>query len=118
VNVGRLYYGNGSDPIELSDRLMAHVKVVASSKLRRSESFTLTCENTATPGAGRTTIWVHCAIPLRFEFDSAEGVVLDRDYLNELARAASSTSGMLIDVAVADADERATARVPKLVRAA
>ena len=39
--MAQLYYGNSADPIEMPDRLLAHVKVVLATKLRRSESFTL-----------------------------------------------------------------------------
>lgn len=115
--MGRLYYGSSTDAIDIPDRVMAHLKVVASSKLRRSESFTLTCKDSTLQGAGRTTLWVHCSIPLRFEFDSVESGALDREYLDELARAASTTNGIVIDVADADADETA-APVAQLVRAA
>ncbi|MEU1972608.1 hypothetical protein ABZ477_13175 [Microbacterium sp. NPDC019599] len=112
--MGRLYYGSSTEPIEMPDRLMAHLKLVASSKLRRSESFTLTCKDSTIPGAGRETIWVHCSIPLRFVFDSAENVNLDRAYLEELARAATSTVGIVIDMA----DWIEARPEPVLVRAA
>ena len=37
--MGRLYYGNTSEPITVEDGELAHLKVVATAKLRRSEGF-------------------------------------------------------------------------------
>ena len=39
--MGNLYYGTAPEPIRVPDRLLSHLKVVAATKLRRGESFTL-----------------------------------------------------------------------------
>ena len=44
--MGYLFYGNTAEPIEIPDRLLAHLKVVVATKLRRSESFTLSWRHT------------------------------------------------------------------------
>lgn len=93
--MGRLYYGNSSDAIVIDDRELAHLKMVATTKLRRSEGFSVSFSSAQ---AGRSTLWMHCAIPLRFEFDSAEPVRLDPARVNELAQAASSAMGIVIDL--------------------
>ncbi|WP_454129269.1 DUF7882 family protein [Microbacterium aurum] len=93
--MGRLYYGNSTDAIEVDDRELAHLKMVATTKLRRSEGFSVSFSAAAT---GRSTLWVHSAIPLRFDFDSAEPVRLDPAYVNELAQAAASAMGVVIDL--------------------
>lgn len=93
--MGSLYYGDDQQPIEIPDRLLAHVKVVMATKLRRNESFTLSWRHTAgTPG--RSTIWVQPSIPLRFVFDSAEAESLDPALLTSLANSANSSGGMAI----------------------
>ena len=95
--MGSLYYGDDQDPIEIDDRLLAHVKVVMATKLRRNESFTLSWRHAAgTPG--RSTIWVQPSIPLRFVFDSAEAESLDPALLSSLANSANSSGGMSITV--------------------
>ena len=95
--MGSLYYGDDRDPIEIDDRLLAHVKVVMATKLRRNESFTLSWRHAAgTPG--RSTIWVQPSIPLRFVFDSAEAESLDPALLSSLANSANSSGGMSITV--------------------
>lgn len=96
--MGRLYYGNTTDAIELPDRMLAHLKVVASTKLRRSESFTVSWMDKSDAARGRATIWLHCSIPLRFEFDSADAEAIDRAYLERLAHEASSSAGIVFDL--------------------
>ena len=70
--MGHLYYSNAVDPIELPDRLLAHIKVIVGTKLRRGESFTLSWKHGQGQQPGRTTLWLQPAIPLRFVFDSAD----------------------------------------------
>ncbi|QEW00832.1 hypothetical protein F6J84_12455 [Microbacterium caowuchunii] len=102
--MGSLYYGSDPEPIEMPDRLLAHVKVVIATKLRRGESFTLSWRHTTDAPAGRSTLWLHPAIPLRIVFDDAEPEVLDPRWLQELAVSASSTGGLSVSLeAEADA---------------
>lgn len=96
--MGHLFYGNDGDPIVIPDRLLAHVKVVIATKLRRSESFTLSWRHADDAAPGRTTIWLQPAIPLRFVFDVAEAEVLDQALLQVLAKGANSSNGLVIDV--------------------
>nr|WP_201468529.1 hypothetical protein [Microbacterium hydrocarbonoxydans] len=88
--MGYLTYGNTSTPIELDDALMAHLRTVIVTKLRRNESFPLTIE--ASSGVAET-LWIHASIPLRFvmEDDDQE---LDRPLLVSLMNAANSARGL------------------------
>jgi hypothetical protein len=95
--VGYLYYGSETQPIEFPDRVLAHIRVLATSKLRRGESFTMTWHHPTDDGEGRTSIWMQPAIPLKFVFDSAEAQQLDPEYLQKLAREASTGNGVLIE---------------------
>jgi hypothetical protein len=99
--MGSLFYGNTREPIEIPDRMLAHLKVVAATKLRRGESFTFTWQHA--DGAGRSTIWMQPAIALRFVFDSVEPEMLDSGYLKELAEQASSAHG--VNVTLTDLKE-------------
>jgi hypothetical protein len=94
--MGQLFYGSADQPIDIPDRLLAHLKVVVATKLRRSESFTLSWSHRDDEPKGRSTIWLHSAIPLRFVFASAEPEELDPALLQELARAANSSGGLVI----------------------
>lgn len=96
--MGQLFYGNAIDSIEIPDRLLAHIKVLAATKLRRSESFTMTWKHGENEPGGRSTIWMQPSIPLRFVFDSSEPEALDSVVLTEMARAAGSASGLIVDI--------------------
>jgi hypothetical protein len=93
--MGNLYYGTSPEPIRIPDRLLSHLKVVIATKLRRSESFTLSWTHVnGTPG--RSTVWLQPSIPLRFVFDSAEPEQLDSQTLKNMADMANSSAGLVV----------------------
>ncbi|MFG6503153.1 hypothetical protein [Microbacterium sp. P05] len=106
--MGQLYYGNTDLAVEIADALLAHVKVVTATKLRRGESFTLSWVHPDHAPVGRTTIWLQPAIPLRFVFESAEPEMLDPALLQELVNSANSSGGLSIDIVGAREAARAT----------
>ena len=99
--MGYLFYGNAPEPIEIPDRLLAHLKVVVATKLRRSESFTLSWRHPDDIPGGRSTIWLQPAIPLRFVFHS-DSEQLDPDLLTRLAAASNSSQGLVVDLRMLD----------------
>lgn len=105
-----LYYGSDLNPITLPDRLLGYIKVIASTKLRRGESFTFTWVG-AEGESGRSTIWLQPSIPLRFVFTTAEPEQLVGEYLRALADQSNAASGLMIDVREWEAAEQA-ARTP------
>lgn len=94
--MGWLYYGDTIEPIEIEDRALAHLKVVISTKLRRNESFTLSWQHPPSGPTGRSTIWLHPSIPLRFVFSEAERPELSAEWITALANSASSTGGITL----------------------
>lgn len=95
--MGTIHYGSG-DEIHVDDRALAHLKVVVATKLRRQESFTLSWKHPDGEPVGRSTIWLHPSIPLRFVFDESEPPQLNMRWVEELMHSANSTGGiMLID---------------------
>ena len=92
--MGTIYYGGEATAIEIEDRALAHLKVVISTKLRRGESFTLSWRHPDDQPRGRSTLWLHPSIPLRFVFDDPEPTELSRTWLEELASSAHSSGGI------------------------
>ncbi|GAA2029675.1 hypothetical protein GCM10009819_11660 [Agromyces tropicus] len=93
--MGTLYYGNDGTPIGIDDRALAHLQVAIITKLRRGESFTVSWRHPDEDEVpGRTTLWLHPNIPLRFTFEDPEPPDLSRTYLEELMRSANSTGGI------------------------
>lgn len=92
--MGLIYYGGSAMPIRIDDRALAHLKIVIATKLRRSESFTVSWQHPDDFPRGRTTIWLHPSIPLRFVFDEPVAPELDRQWIEELATSANSSGGI------------------------
>jgi len=92
--MGTLYYGDSGTPIGVEDRALAHLKVAIVTKLRRGESFTLSWRHPEDQPRGRSTLWLHPTIPLRFVFDAPETPELSREWVEELMRSANSTGGI------------------------
>ena len=92
--MGYLVY-DSSTVINFDDRVLAHLEVVIVSKLRRKESFALSWREPADNGDGRTTIWVDPSIPLRFRFNGSRPPTLDREWIEKLAAAAASSTGLI-----------------------
>lgn len=94
--MGSLYYGDNAEPIQIEDRALAHLKVVVSTKLRRNESFTLSWKHPDPERPGRSTIWLHPSIPLRFVFEATETPELSRPWIEALAHSANSSGGVTL----------------------
>lgn len=92
--MGTIYYGGSATPIHIDDRALAHLKVVVATKLRRGESFTVSWTHPDDQPRGRTTIWLHPSIPLRFVLDEPETAPLSREWIESLANSANSSGGI------------------------
>ncbi|MEX0152166.1 MULTISPECIES: hypothetical protein [Microbacterium] len=113
--MAKLFYGTSVEPITVDDRMLAHVKVVVATKLRRGESFTVSWTHGAGEPTGRTTIWLQPSIPLRFVFDSEQPETLDQNLLKRMANDANSSRGLSLDIAL---DEAPAERAPAAPRSA
>ena len=94
--MGTIYYGGSATPIHIEDRALAHLKVVIATKLRRNESFTVSWQHPDDQPRGRSTLWLHPSIPLRFVFDDPEPPDLSRLWIEELASSANSSGGIML----------------------
>ncbi|MFC8681732.1 hypothetical protein ACFT30_09430 [Microbacterium ureisolvens] len=94
--MAQLIYGAEGAAIHIPEHLLAHLKLLIATKLRRNESFMMSWRHP--DGTGRSSVWLQPAIPLRFVFDTPEETVIDRDLLNRLAAAASSNGGLTIEL--------------------
>lgn len=90
--------------VEFDDRILAHLQIVIVQKLRRGESFLLSWRNAAEAGDGRSSAWLHPAIPLYFKFSGGQPPTINPLWLAQLTRSANSSQGL-----VATGEERAMA---------
>lgn len=91
-----LHYGAADNPVHIDDRALAHLKVVIATKLRRNESFTLSWKHPEGDPAGRSTIWIHPSIPLRFTFDEPDAPQLNQRWVEHLMHSANTTGGIYL----------------------
>ena len=103
--MGTLFYDNSASAIHIEDRALAHLKVVIATRLRRHESFTLSWEHPEGEPGGRSTIWLHPSIPLRFVFDDPEPPALNGHWIEALMNSVSSTGGILLVDEMIESDE-------------
>ncbi|MFJ4046014.1 hypothetical protein ACIPV2_09750 [Microbacterium sp. NPDC089987] len=119
--MGTLHYGATGEAIEMPDRILAHLKVLVSTKLRRNESFSLSWDRLTDGTVERSSIWLHCSIPLQFKMDAEAAKQLDRGYLQQLADQANSSAGVVIDLCDQVAEREISEldiRTPALARVA
>ena len=112
--VGRmatLHYGLSHDAVHIEDRALAHLKIVIATKLRRNECFTLSWKHPEGEPVGRSTIWIHPSIPLRFTFDEPEPPQINVEWIEKLMHSANSTGGiMLVDEMIETPDHEQGSR--------
>jgi len=90
------FYGSAEHPIEIDDVTLAHLKVVIATKLRRNESFTLSWAHDDDQPRGRSTLWLHPSIQLRFEFNEPNPPELEPARIQAYANSANTSGGILI----------------------
>lgn len=97
--MGTLFYGASRTPIRVDDRILAHLKVVATSKLRRNESFLVSWHDSVDIGGGRSSIWIHPACDLHYKFDGGQPPSIDLELVETMSIASNASRGIEIDEA-------------------
>jgi hypothetical protein len=80
--------------VKFDDRALAHLELVIASKFRRNESFNFSWVKDPAAGSGRTTIWMHPAIPLVYDYDGSRQPTINRAWLDVLMEVANSSTGL------------------------
>ncbi len=82
--------------VEFEDRMLVHLQLVIIQKLRRGESFLLSWRDAAVVGDGRSSAWLHPAIPLYFKFSGGHAPTINTAWLAQLTRSANSSQGLVV----------------------
>jgi hypothetical protein len=107
--VGKLIY-DSTTAVDFDDRLLAHLQIVIGGKLRRNESFYFSWRDDQDVGDGRSVIWMHPALPLRYKYVGGRMPMINRAWIDELTRSANSAGGLMVSPEPA-ADEMVTSAV-------
>jgi hypothetical protein len=94
--MGKLYYGAARFEVEFEDRVLAHLQLVMTGKLRRSEPFMLSWSTPVERGSGRSMIWIHPTTDLHFQFAGSGRPAVNRDWLERLAVLANTATGLYV----------------------
>lgn len=96
MSMGKFIYGTPSISVDFDDRVLAHLKAVIMSKVRRGESFMFSWEYTRESGSGHSSIWINPAIPLQFDYFGGREPRLNRAWIDQLVRLANSPAGLRV----------------------
>jgi len=101
--VGALYYGG--ETFDFDDRVLSHLQIVISTKLRRRENFFLTWTQPMDRGSGRHSIWIDNGLPVHFYFNGSRQSSVNREWIEELLLSAGRPTGLQLGP---EPDARAT----------
>ena len=76
--------------------MLAHLKTVIASKLRRQESFLVSWTVEPDAGSGRVSLWMSPSIPLEFRFLGSRPPQLNPVWLEVLADMAHTARGLVL----------------------
>lgn len=93
--VGVLRYDD--EEFEFDDRLLAHLQIVVSTKLRRAENFFLTWPVPAGAGSGRHALWIDNGVPLHITFAGSRAPQINREWIESLILSSATGSIHLDD---------------------
>ncbi|MFF1572221.1 hypothetical protein ACFVWR_05695 [Leifsonia sp. NPDC058292] len=93
--MGTLIYG-ASQQYKFEDRLLSHLKIAITTKLRMHEGFLVSWEVPVEDGSGRVSLWLSPAIPVQYVFEHATPPALNRDWLDAMMQSASSARGLIV----------------------
>jgi hypothetical protein len=92
--MGTLYYGAQRLKINVDDRLLAHLQIVITSKLRRGEAFALNWRDDESIGNGRSAVWISPATDLHFKYSGSRFPEVNRAWIDALTVSARSSLGL------------------------
>ena len=92
--MGTLIYGNAAHTVEFDDRVLLHLQIVITAKLRRRESFIFSWLESVELGGGRGSIWLDSTSVLLYRFADSRMPEVDGDWIDALTTSADSGSGL------------------------
>lgn len=93
--MGKFIY-DGGPKTEIEDRALAHLQLVMTAKLRRSEPFAFTWKDDSSVGGGRTTVWVHAGSSLVSKYAGSRQPSINRAWVDALAYTSNAPTGLYL----------------------
>lgn len=93
--MGKFIFEN-SIKADFEDRLLNHLQIVITTKLRRGEAFTFMWKDDTSIGDGRTMVWLHPAASLAYKFYGSRRPAINPAWLEALTIVANSSTGLYV----------------------
>jgi hypothetical protein len=93
--MGRLFYDSSLEA-DFDDRVLAHLQIVIGAKLSRNDSFYFSWKDSTAIGDGRTSIWMHPSIPLRFKYHGGRPPAVNPTWIRQLLADSHTPAGLHI----------------------
>lgn len=90
--MGKLFYGDATYSLE--DRVLAHLQLVVSLKLRRGERFFVSWNNPLDEGSGRQALWIDNGLHIAFHYDGSRVPTINREWVERLIASAGTNLGL------------------------
>ena len=90
--MGALHYGG--QEFEFEDRVLTHLQIVFSTKLRRGENFFFSWTQPPERGSGRHAIWIDNGTPIHFFFTGSRPPAVNREWVEMMLQSAGRTAGL------------------------
>lgn len=90
------YLSYDREEFEFDDRVLMHLQIVISTKLRRNEDFFLTWALPVERGSGRHALWIDNGIPMHFFYSGSRQIAINRDWVEQLIVSAGRASGLVL----------------------
>lgn len=92
--MGYLLFGTPPESVRIDDRMLAHLKVVMLTKLRRREGFAFTFDFAPEAGSGRATVWLGPEVLIQFRFEGNRHPAINKAWLELLMLTANEADGL------------------------
>lgn len=94
--MGHLIFGAPGESVTIDDRVLAHLKLVMLTKLRRHEGFPFSFEYDVSAGSGRSTVWLSASQFIEFRFDGSRPCSINKSWLELLMATANEGDGLRV----------------------
>ncbi|MDM7890580.1 ATP-dependent DNA ligase [Curtobacterium caseinilyticum] len=94
--MGQFIYDGEVLDLRVDDRSLTHLQIVIVNMLRRDHRFVFSWKDDVLHGDGRSSVWLHPNVSLRFTFSGSRVPSINRSWLEDLYATATSGSGLVL----------------------
>lgn len=92
--MGYFLFGTPPESVRIDDRMLAHLRIVMLTKLRRHEGFPFSFDFDRESGSGRATVWLNPSVLIQFRFEGSRAPAINKGWLALMMMTANETDGL------------------------